>query len=74
MFYLSNVIIFTVSLELLWKVTLFERYRLNRFRPPWVNQFDIRARLFGGYTRFIPIYELIIILLCYFKFGACFFC
>ena len=48
MFYVSNAIKFSVFLGLLWKFTLF-------FWTPWANQFDIRALLFGGYARFIPL-------------------
>ena len=55
MFYVANVITFSVFLDLLWKFTLLVRYRLNIFRPPRVNQFDIFARLFGGYARSIRI-------------------
>ena len=59
MFYVANVITFSVFLELLWKNTLLVRYRSNRFRPPQVNQFYIRAQLFGGYTRFIPLFKVV---------------
>ena len=55
MFHVANVIMFSVFLELLCKFTLLVRYKLNRFRPPQVNHFDIRALLFGGYIRFIPL-------------------
>ena len=59
MFYVANVITFTVFLELLWKFTLLLRYKLNIFRPPWMNQFDICALLFGGYTMFIPLGKMV---------------
>ena len=55
MFYVANVIKFSIFLELMWKFTLLTRYRLNSLRPPRVNQFDICALLFGGYSRFIPL-------------------
>ena len=45
MFYIVNVITFSVFWELLWKSTLLVCYRLNRLRPPLVNQFDICAQL-----------------------------
>ena len=59
MFYVDSVITFSVFLELLWKYTLLIRYKLNRFRPPWVNQFDIRVLLFGGYARLIPLDKMV---------------
>ena len=59
MFYVANVITLSVVLELLLKFTLLVRYRLNIFRPPWVNQFDIRALLFVGYDRFIPLHKMV---------------
>ena len=37
MFYVANVIIFSVFLELLWKPNLLIRYNLNRFQPPQVE-------------------------------------
>ena len=43
LFYESNVIIFSIDLELLWKPTLLIRYKLNIFWYPRVNQFDIFA-------------------------------
>ena len=55
MFYIANVITFREFSELLWKSTLLVRYKLNRFQPRQVNQFDIYACLFGGYSRFIPL-------------------
>ena len=58
-FYVANVITLSAVSELLWKFTLLLRYKLNRFRPPWVNQFDIRALLFGGYARFIPLDKMV---------------
>ena len=33
--------------------------QVNRFRPPWVNQFDIRALLFCGYARLIPLDKMV---------------
>ena len=55
MFYGATVIKFGVFSELLWKSIFLVCYRLNRFRPPRVNQFDICALLFGGYTRFTAL-------------------
>ena len=52
-FYVANVITFSAFSELLWKSILLVRYKLNRFSFARVNQFDIRALLFGGYDRFI---------------------
>ena len=60
MFYVDNIIIFCVFLEILWNSTLLIRYKLDKFRPPWVNQFDICVMLFGGYARFIPLYEIVL--------------
>ena len=60
MFYVASVIIFRVFLELLWKYTFIVNYRLNRLWPPWVNQFDIHALLFGGYTWFIPLGQMVL--------------
>ena len=54
-FYVANVIKLRLVSELLWKFNLLARYKLNIFRPPRVNQFDIRALLFGGYARFTPL-------------------
>ena len=59
MFYLANVIRLNVVLELLRKSTLLVDYRLNFFWPPRVKQFDIRALLFGGYARFIPLDKMV---------------
>ena len=56
MFYVANVITFSVFVELLWKFTSLVRYKLNRFRPPRVNQFYICALKFGGYARLIPLF------------------
>ena len=39
MFYVANVIKFSVFLVLLWKSNLIVCYKLNIFRPPRVNQF-----------------------------------
>ena len=61
MIYVAKVITFNVFSELLWKFTSLVRYSLNRFRPPQVNQFDIRALLFEGYARFIPLFKVVII-------------
>ena len=55
----SNVIIFCIFLELLKKFTLLEPYKLNIFRPPRVNQFDICALLFRGYARFILLDKMV---------------
>ena len=59
MFYVANVITFSIFLELVWESTLLLRYKLNRFRPPHVNQFDIHALLFRGYIRFILLDKMI---------------
>ena len=59
MFYLANVIKSSVVLELLWKLTLLVCYKLNILRPPRVNKFDIRALLFGGNARFIPLDKMV---------------
>ena len=59
MFYVANIIILSVVLELLWKFTLLVRHKLNIFRPPRVNQFDICSLLFGGYARFIPLDKMV---------------
>ena len=56
MFYAANIITVSVFLELLWKFIILICYKLNIFGPPLVNQFDIRAILFGGYARFVPWY------------------
>ena len=45
MFHVASVIIFSVFLKLLWKSTSLVRYKLNIFRPPWVNKFLIRSLL-----------------------------
>ena len=60
MFYVANVITFSLSLDLLRKFTLLVRYKLNIFRPPQVNQFDNSALLFGGYTSFIPLDKMVV--------------
>ena len=59
MFYVANIIIFSVFLELLRKPTLLVCYKLNRFHPLQVNQFDIHALLFGGYSRFITLDKIV---------------
>ena len=59
MFYVANVITLSVVLEVLWNFTLIVHYQLNRFQPSRVNQFDIRALLFGGYARFIPLDKMV---------------
>ena len=59
MFYVANFITLNVVLELLLTCTLLVRYKLKIFRPPRVNQFDIRALLFGGYARFIPLDKMV---------------
>ena len=59
MFYVANVIVLSIVSELLWNFTLLIRYKLNIFQPPQMNQFDIRALLFGGYTRFRPLYKMV---------------
>ena len=60
MFYIVNAIKFSVFSELLWKYNLLVCYELNRFWSPRVNQFDISAILFGGYTRFLPLDKMVI--------------
>ena len=62
MFYVANVIKFSVFLELLWNSTLIIHYKLNRFWPPWANQFDICALLFVGCDRFTPLYKIVLYL------------
>ena len=37
------------------------RYKLNRSETPQVNQFDVRALLFGGYSGFIPLFKMVYI-------------
>ena len=59
MFYVANVITFSVFLKLLWKYTLILRYKLNLFQPPRVNHFDICALLLGGYARFKPLDKMV---------------
>ena len=59
MFHVANIITLSVVLELLRKFTLLVHYKLNRFWPPRVNQFDIRALLFGGYARFTLLDKMV---------------
>ena len=59
MFYVANVTTLSVVSELLWKFTLFIRYKLSIFRPPWVNQFDICELLLGGYYSFISLNKMV---------------
>ena len=59
MFYVANIITLILFLELLWYFTLLIRYKLNRFRIPRVNQFDIHALLFGGYDSFILLDKMV---------------
>ena len=40
--------------------TLLVSYKLSIFRPPWVNQFDISARLFASYARFILLHKMVL--------------
>ena len=61
MFYVANVTASSVFSELLWKSTSLVCYKLNRFQNPQVNQFDIRALLFGGYARFVPLDKMVYI-------------
>ena len=61
MFYVANIITFSVFLELLWKFTLLVRNKLNILRPPRVNQVDICALLFGGYDGFTPLDKVVYI-------------
>ena len=53
MFYVDKIITCSVFPELLSKYTLIVRYKLNRFGLHVLNQLDISALLFSGYTRFI---------------------
>ena len=46
MFYVANVITFSVFQKVLLKFTLLICYKINIFQPPRVNHFDIRALLF----------------------------
>ena len=55
----ANVITYIVVLELLSNFSSLVHYNLNRFRSPWVKQFDILALLFGGYARFIPLNKMV---------------
>ena len=55
MLYVSKFIKFKAFLDLLWKYNLLVHYKLKKFRPPRVYQFDIHALLFWGYSRFIPL-------------------
>ena len=55
----ANVITYIVVLELLWKFYSLVHYKLNRFLPPQVKQFDICALLFGGYDRFVPLNKMV---------------
>ena len=59
MFYVANVITLSTVLELLWNFTLIVRYKLNVFRPPRVNLFDVCALLFGGYSSFITLDKVV---------------
>ena len=59
MFSVANIITLSVVPELLWKFTLIVRYKLRIFRPPRVNQFDIYAMLFWGYSRFTPLDKML---------------
>ena len=61
MIYVASVITFNVFFELLWKSTLLVCYKLNRFRPPQVNQFDIPALLFIFYARFVSLDKMVYI-------------
>ena len=60
LFYVDSVITFGVFSELLWKSTLLVCYKLNRFHPPQVNQFDISLFLFGGYARFVLLDKMVL--------------
>ena len=61
MFYVASVITFSVFSELLWKSIFLVRYKLNIFRPPRVNQFDILALLLSAYSRFVPLDKMVYI-------------
>ena len=60
MFYVANAMKFSVFLELLWNSALLLRYKLNIFHPLRMNQFDMCALLFGGYTRFILLDKMVL--------------
>ena len=60
MFYIASVITFSLFLELRWKSTLLVHYKLNRFRILQVDQFDIRALLFGAYARFVKVDQMVL--------------
>ena len=64
MFYVAKIITSSVVSELMWKFTLLVRYKLNIFRPPLANQFDIRALLFGSYTRSTPLDKMVLYSYC----------
>ena len=59
MFYKANFIKLSVVLDLLWKYSLLLCYKLNIFRRPWVNQFNVCALLFRGYIMFIPLDKMV---------------
>ena len=61
MFYVANVIKFSVFSELLWKPTVLVHFKLNSFWPPRVNKFDICELLFGRYARFILLDQMVYI-------------
>ena len=60
MFYVASVIKVCVFSDVLWKSTLPVRYKLNRFRLPLVNYFDICALLFLCYISFIPLDKMVL--------------
>ena len=45
MLYVASVITLSAFSDLLWNFSLLVRYKLKRFRPPRVKQFDICAIL-----------------------------
>ena len=58
MCYVASVITFSIFLELLQKSTLLVRYKLIKSGQHRLNQFDIRALLFGVYARFLLLYKM----------------
>ena len=60
MFYVANVITFSVVSDLLWECTSIVHYSLNRFQPPLVNQFYICTMWFGGCARFIVLDQIVL--------------
>ena len=59
MFYVANVIEFSVFLDLLCTFNLLVGYRLNRFWSQQLNQFDTHALLLGGYVSLILLDKMV---------------